>query len=808
MIQTSTKHQTVSWSKSIALIAGFIAIGCSLDHQTAGTIRDTDTKIVATIFNPDGSPASGAKIKIFKSMDSTKIPIREIIADQNGKYSLAGLSNGSYSIFSQKDSLVAFRDLVNIIDSSGIIRNDTLQKPISFSSVVGLQPNHDPRTVTVQALGTDIYSNVDENGYFTLNYLGEGAYTLKFSTTIENYTSTFKQIVLNATIPGTLTDTFRLIYTGIPVVENIQAAYDTLNGVVRVTWKATTYKNFQDYLIYRDFFDSLNVSSHPLSFTNGTEFYDTVFHKNKITGAFSNVDTNDYQFKYRVLIENNSQEMGSFYKYAKVLALSPMKIRTQIVIKSFNKKVSRTTDTSSVNDSLVLIATWINQLRTNKKSTWHTSTDTLNIKKIEGSYTGIDSVIICSNRTGSYIVFFSITDASDRIWTDSIVIKVIKDIPEVAIISDTIFSMNDTIALSAHGTDKFGNIDLWEWSIDDSEFRKTSVPETVFVVTKKPGETYKIRLKGYNDDGNSAIDSVKAKVFLDWIDYSDKFPSEIRDNWNFNTPYMFDGHMFIINYGSLWMSDNGESWHKISDSLPFGNRRGFAIETLNNEVYLVGGYGEYSDSTNRAWFGYNSNNSSWACMLNDVWKSEDGINWVQIREKADFPPRANHSLLSFENKLWLIGGSTRPFSHPDGKYLNDIWISPDGINWTFQTTNIGTTAFHSTIIVNDIIYNIENGKVQKSNDGIGWETLITDANVISNIGPFVSSESFLGLLWLKSCGCKYTSTSDSSYIWYSNDGINWMLDGVKTGNLTESQNSLIQFQNHLWIFGKKIYRSK
>jgi hypothetical protein len=42
--------------------------------------------------------------------------------------------------------------------------------------------------------------------------------------------------------------------------------------------------------------------------------------------------------------------------------------------------------------------------------------------------------------------------------------------------------------------------------------------------------------------------------------------------------------------------------------------------------------------------------------VNDIWTSDDGANWTRVVEHAEWPARAGHSLEVFQNKLWLIGG--------------------------------------------------------------------------------------------------------------------------------------------------------
>ena len=76
---------------------------------------------------------------------------------------------------------------------------------------------------------------------------------------------------------------------------------------------------------------------------------------------------------------------------------------------------------------------------------------------------------------------------------------------------------------------------------------------------------------------------------------------------------------------------------------------------------------------------------------NDVWWSEDGLNWTRVlnpnstnpndpnnnpnADEPGFPPREKHGFVSYNNRLWVIGG------HIGAAHKNDVWRSEDGVNW-------------------------------------------------------------------------------------------------------------------------------
>src|SRR5687768_15304510 len=66
----------------------------------------------------------------------------------------------------------------------------------------------------------------------------------------------------------------------------------------------------------------------------------------------------------------------------------------------------------------------------------------------------------------------------------------------------------------------------------------------------------------------------------------------------------------------------------------------------------------------------------------------NGITWTQATEWAAFSGRRSHTGVVFNDKMWVIGG----FEPGIGTnfYKNDVWSSPDGVNWTQET---GAAAF-------------------------------------------------------------------------------------------------------------------
>jgi hypothetical protein len=67
---------------------------------------------------------------------------------------------------------------------------------------------------------------------------------------------------------------------------------------------------------------------------------------------------------------------------------------------------------------------------------------------------------------------------------------------------------------------------------------------------------------------------------------------------------------------------------------------------------------------------------------NDVWSSPDGVNWTRVTEHAPWPPRIWFSAAVQGGKMWVLGGwSNNPFENH-----NDVWHSADGERWEQLST--------------------------------------------------------------------------------------------------------------------------
>lgn len=193
--------------------------------------------------------------------------------------------------------------------------------------------------------------------------------------------------------------------------------------------------------------------------------------------------------------------------------------------------------------------------------------------------------------------------------------------------------------------------------------------------------------------------------------------------------------------------------------------------------------------------------SDGASHKNDVWSSPDGVNWTRVTAAAAFSQRVWHMAVAFQGKMWVIGG----YNGPSRTYLNDVWSSTDGVTWTQVTAAAGFAprSQFSCLVYNNKIWVIGgwNGAafsdVWSTSDGVNW----TRATNSAPFGPRAEHRSvvFGGKMWLVG-GHAYGGIGIDAFndAWWSTDGVAWT---QATANAGFSQ----RFGHELFTDGVQMY---
>ena len=126
----------------------------------------------------------------------------------------------------------------------------------------------------------------------------------------------------------------------------------------------------------------------------------------------------------------------------------------------------------------------------------------------------------------------------------------------------------------------------------------------------------------------------------------------------------------------VWSSPDGITWTKVCDDVPWGNRVLQLVYAFRGKIWVMGGQSMTSHVLGPP-----------EAFFNDVWCSEDGVNWTKVLEHAPWAPRGMSSgQVILNDRLWLLGGGTYDTpTTPDRKFYNDVRSTADGIDWTCHT---------------------------------------------------------------------------------------------------------------------------
>jgi hypothetical protein len=176
--------------------------------------------------------------------------------------------------------------------------------------------------------------------------------------------------------------------------------------------------------------------------------------------------------------------------------------------------------------------------------------------------------------------------------------------------------------------------------------------------------------------------------------------------------------------------------------------------------------------------------------------------------RASFPPenlpaRKGHQVVSFNNKLWLMGGTDYESPYTP---KSDVWSSQDGIHWIKEVKALPFEGLkgYKVIVFKDKLWvvggyssweNREDSKsIWSSIDGINWIEETSEALFGARYSKFKITV-FNKKLWL------FDNKDDSTEIWSSENGVVWLLHSSEFNTAPRFEQSVIVFNHKLWSLG-------
>lgn len=247
----------------------------------------------------------------------------------------------------------------------------------------------------------------------------------------------------------------------------------------------------------------------------------------------------------------------------------------------------------------------------------------------------------------------------------------------------------------------------------------------------------------------------------------------------------------------VWSSADGVDWKLETKQAPWEGRHTAGCVVHAEKMWIVGGdcnQGHYQP---------------------DVWNSSDGVNWTLLHDNVPWGQRVLHHTTVFSGKMWIMGGQTLPdFASSKDKtiFYNDVWCSEDGVNWERLSANAGweprgTIGGNATLhgrmwVIGGGTYDTWDvppprkffNDVWSSEDGIRWERHMEhcpwDPREYHEIAVFD------GLIWVME-GWNHQSGNRND-VWYSPDGTHWQeLPGTPWKERHAA--SVVAHDNALWV---------
>ena len=259
---------------------------------------------------------------------------------------------------------------------------------------------------------------------------------------------------------------------------------------------------------------------------------------------------------------------------------------------------------------------------------------------------------------------------------------------------------------------------------------------------------------------------------------------------------VFDNKLWVLGGGAVdgikndvWNSENGINWNLVTEHAGWSPRYLSITLVYDEKMWVIGG----------------TNGSNWDNCSTDAWYSTDGINWIEATSDINTTSNAFNAGVVYDGKMWLSGGDYHNAN--DNSYLNEVWYSTDGVNWT-STGGAGWAGrdCHTMLSYDGkmwVMGGMKNGyttdgynDVWWTTDGANW-TLATDN--AGWAGRYAhGTQVYDDKMWIMG-GFSYGTLRND--VWYSTDGVNWVeqIDNASWSERCWLSSSAVVYDNHLWL---------
>ncbi|MFN0104745.1 MAG: kelch repeat-containing protein [Bryobacteraceae bacterium] len=246
----------------------------------------------------------------------------------------------------------------------------------------------------------------------------------------------------------------------------------------------------------------------------------------------------------------------------------------------------------------------------------------------------------------------------------------------------------------------------------------------------------------------------------------------------------------------VWNSADGKTWNRIADDAPWLHSDLPMTIAFKNRIWIMGGW------YNGRLPGHSASNA--------IWSSNDGAKWQRMTPNGAWSSRLAAAIVEFRGRMWIIGGTENYYFGDRRSLKNDVWSSADGRTWTLATANAGWAprAYHQAVVHDGRIWVFGGGNyvpeyqamndVWSSPDGVNWTQVTAAAPWSPRI--WFSAVTYRGRMWLLG-GWSRVPEQNWGDVWYSADGKDWTRLSAGVTWKERHEHSTFVSKDRIWIAG-------
>lgn len=275
-------------------------------------------------------------------------------------------------------------------------------------------------------------------------------------------------------------------------------------------------------------------------------------------------------------------------------------------------------------------------------------------------------------------------------------------------------------------------------------------------------------------------------------------PRDSQAEWVFRDQIWIGGGWFN-SYESpprdVWASADGRDWSLVQSSAPWKHSDLPMNLTFSDKIWIMGGW-------------YNGRLPGHSAG-NQVWSSDDGIDWRMVTERADWSARCAGVAVEFQQKIWLLGGTENYYFGDNQSLKNDVWSATNGKDWQLECAHAEwrPRAYHQAVVMGDRLFVLGGGNyvpehlafndVWSTRDGTSWQMETESAPWAPRI--WFTAVSYRNRIWV--LGGWSQETGNLGDVWHSEDGRSWKQFQSPNCWNPRHEHSAFVWNDKLWIAG-------